>query len=136
MNENQEVFAGGVCIRDGKILLIHRINEERLFNKEYFAFPGLTLQNESIDEGLHRIFTEYGMTIELGELLHSNEDDVLEYYYVCRPIFGELKPFPVDITTADTEKQFSVPIWISLTELDDLIVYPETLKNIVLENLN
>lgn len=126
-------FVGGVCIKEGKVLLIHRINKERSLNQEYFMFPGRTVDDdESIEDALINEFKDFSVTVSLGDLLYSKEDEVdeSEYYYLCKHLLGD----PL-LNVASEEKeimaegeQFYTPMWVSLSELDDIMIYPESLK--------
>lgn len=138
MNEEfQKKWVGGICIKDGKVLLIHRINKERLFNKEYFIFPGKTAEDdESISEALHASFQEHGLIVQAGDLLYSKEDvDEAEYFYNCTYSTGEiLLPEVTSLEDLEATEQLFTPMWIPLSELDELIVHPESIKEILLEN--
>lgn len=133
VEDYQKKWVGGVCIQDNKILLIHRINKERLFNQEYFVFPGRNIEDdESVEGALHEIFGECGITIETGDVFYSKEDvDESEYFYLCTYLLGNLLVPPA--TEVSSESQFFTPMWISLSELDELIVHPESIKELILE---
>lgn len=127
-------WVGGVCSREGQLLLIHRINKERLFNQEYFIFPGKEVEGgKGVENTLRETFQELGITVTVNELIYSKEDDEHEYYYTCDPVYGE-------VTGQTTEKeggeQYYTPLWISISELDDLVVYPESVKEIFLEKFS
>lgn len=135
----QKSWIGGICIRDGKVLLVHRINNEDGVKKEYFVFPGKEVQgDETLETALCNAFKDFSITIKLGELFYSKEDKVddLEYYYLCDYILGEPK---VAAGSNEAEKmenggeQLFEPIWVELSDVDDLIVYPESVKSAILE---
>lgn len=133
MDEDAIRWAGGICIRNGKVLLIYRINKERDFNQEYFVFPGdSVLGDESIEVSVIAQFDAIGITIKLGEIFYAKEEvtDESEYYYLCEYVRGE----PVkNKDQEENESQFYTPMWISLEEIDDLIVYPESVKHLLIE---
>lgn len=143
MNEESTAgqgWVGGVCIKDNQVLLIHRINNEVDFNKEYFVFPGKKLQgDETLELALTKAFKDFSITIELRDLLYSKGDDVddLEYYYICKYIFGEPALTPESDEAREMEKGMQVytPIWVKVSEIEDLIIYPESVKIAILENL-
>lgn len=127
-------WVGGICIQENKVLLIHRINKERLFHQEYFVFPGRTVaEDESIEKALIKEFEEISLTVTLGELLYTHNDDEEEYYYFCSYILGELA-LP-EIQEGEDQKQFYTPMWIPINELDELIIYPESVKELLQEKL-
>lgn len=130
-------WVGGVCIRDGKILLIHRINKERLFVHEYFVFPGKDVdEDESLEDALAASFKEISINVQLLEILYTKgeEGDEQEFYYQCKHLLGELPSTTVETNEKGEETQYFTPMWIGLHELDELIVYPEEVKNLLLEN--
>ena len=133
-------FVGGICIKDGKILLIHRINKERLLNQEYFIFPGRTVEDdESLEDALIKEFSDFSVMVSLGNLLYSQEDEIdeSEYYYLCEYVLGEplLSETSEEKEIMEGRKQFYTPMWMSLSELDNLMIYPESLKVHLLETL-
>ena len=140
MNEDytQKSWVGGICIRDGKVLLVHRINNEIDFNKEYFVFPGKEVEgDESLETALHNAFKDFSVTVKLADLLYSKEDEVddLEYYYLCDYVLGEPLVIKGSNEAEEMEggEQLFAPIWVSLSDIDDLIVYPESVKSEILE---
>ncbi len=143
MNEETStvtMWVGGICIKDDKVLLIHRINNEIDLNKEYFVFPGKNLQgDETLEIALEKSFKDFSITTKLGELLYSKEDDVddQEYYYMCDYILGEpaLTSGSNEAKEMEEGTQIYTPMWIALSEIDNLIVYPETVKMLLLEKL-
>lgn len=135
MNEDiPKKWVGGVCIKEDKVLLVHRINKERELNQEYFVFPGNEVaDNKSIEDTLVDEFNSLSIIIKLQELLYSREEglgDVSEYFYSCEYVLGE--PSVTRIETKDTDDhtpiQFYTPVWMSLDELDDIMLYPESIK--------
>ena len=135
--EIQKKWVGGVCIRDNHVLLIYRVNQEREFNKEYFVFPGgYTQDDESMEKTILRECRECSITVKLGALLYSNEDEQ-EYYYLCDYISGEPLAASKNNEEEGVPLEFStdMPVWIPLSELDELIVYPESVKDYVLQEL-
>lgn len=142
MNEEytKKSWVGGICIHDNKVLLIHRINKESNFTKEYFIFPGKdVLEDETPEKALEKSFLDISITVALGDLLYSKDDDSgeEEAYYTCTYILGE----PALIPTSDQAKEMEegeqvyAPLWVELSDLEDLIIYPESVKIEILENL-
>jgi hypothetical protein len=137
MEEIPKRWVGGICVQDNQLLLIHRINKERDFNQEYFVFPGNTVEEDSsLATTLTEEFAQMSVQVTLGDLFYANEDngDESEYYYLCTYQGGEVT-IPEADETNDEQKQFYTPVWITLEELDDLVVYPESVKNLILEEL-
>lgn len=143
MNDETDIpkkWVGGVCIYDGKILLIHRINKKRTSHQEYFVFPGKqTEDDESIEDAVLEEFANISITVELGVLMYSKENGSgeSEHYYSCSYLLGEpaLVKKEEESEEESDSKQFYTPMWISLSELDELIVYPEEIKNKIIEGM-
>lgn len=141
MEQLPEHFAGGICIKDGNILLIYRINKERSFHQEYFVLPGAIVhEDESIEEAVKREFNDVSMTVRVGDLFYESagdESDDKEFYYLCDYITGspELSMYSNEAEIMKQGEQFYTPMWVPLSELEELIVYPESVKNKILFDL-
>ncbi len=142
MNEEtiQKIWVGGICIKNEQVLLVHRINRDSDFNKEYFVFPGKEVEgDETIESALVAAFSDFSMTIKLEELLYSkgDETDDQEYYYLCKHVLGDPAVTASSNEAKEMEegRQVYIPMWVPLTELEDLIVYPESVKSRILEEL-
>jgi len=133
-------WVGGICVHNNKILLVYRIDKEKTPDQEYFVFPGKLLAgDESLETALCSAFKETSLTVKLKDLLYSKEDptDDSEYYYTCEYILGE----PSFIATSDEValmkdgRQVFTPMWVPLEGIDNLILYPESVKVALLERL-
>jgi ADP-ribose pyrophosphatase YjhB (NUDIX family) len=136
MNEDRKKWVGGICIKDGAVLLVHRLNKERLHNQEYFIFPGLSVpDDESMEEALEDHFRTISLKVELRDLFYENEtpdeDEESEYYYICDYLSGE--PDPTALDKDITDGQHYTLVWVFLEDLEELIVYPETVKEMLIE---
>lgn len=131
-------WVGGVCVREDKVLLIHRINKASDFTKEYFVFPGKIVEgDEALESALEQAFSDYSITIKLQDLLYSKENDSndIEYYYLCDYVLGEpaVREGSNEAIEMEGGEQVYTPMWIKLSELEDLIIYPESVKMSLLE---
>src|SRR5690349_14768016 len=90
--------AGGICVHNNKILLIHRINLVKEEGKrEYYVIPGGTVNsNEKIENAVIReMKEETDLDVKLGDLFYEMEDknprggDRKHYYYICEYTKGE-----------------------------------------------
>lgn len=128
-------WVGGICIHDNKVALIYRINKERLFHQEYFVFPGNYVEgDENIENTLVQEFSTLSLTVKLGDFFYStneNEDET-EEYYLCDYVFGEPSLLQNKSQNED-DKQFYTAMWVSISELEEMIVYPETVKEKIIE---
>lgn len=127
-----------VCVHEGKILLVHRVN--KLNNREYFIFPGdIVEDDESIEDALvEETEGETSVKVALQELFYTeeeNQDGEEELYYICEYLYGEpaLKEGTRTAVEHAEGEQLYTPMWVPLEILDDLIVYPEVVKNLILE---
>ncbi len=142
MNEDTTVktWVGGICIKENQVLLVHRINRESDFNKEYFVFPGKEVEgDENIESALEEAFRDFSMSIKLRDIVYSKEDDLddREYYYLCEHTLGNPQVATGSNEAIEMEmgKQVYIPMWVPLSELDSLIVYPESVKTRILEDI-
>jgi ADP-ribose pyrophosphatase YjhB (NUDIX family) len=138
MEELEQRWVGGICIHDDTILLIHRINKERDFNQEYFVFPGNHVDDDkSLEKTLLSEFEAMSLHIAVNDLLYAKEDilDESEYYYLCEYKGGELTNPTFAEEEGEEQLQFYTPLWIPLAEIDELVLYPESVKEILLDGL-
>jgi len=102
LNENR---ASGVIIKDDKILLIHRIRDDR----EYWVVPGGSVEEgESVEEALDReIMEELGIRVIEKELLFKIESiGRLEYCFLIKEYMGEPKMGGPELARMDEKNQF------------------------------
>ena len=129
-------WVGGVCTKDGSVLLIHRINKERVHNQEYFIFPGrYAKDDETLEEAIIENLRDMSVTAKLGTSIYSKEEvaDETEDYYLCEYLFGEaVISSKLKDDYGESGEQYYTPLWIPLSELDELVVYPEEVKDIIL----
>jgi len=135
-----KIWVGGICIKNSQVLLVHRINNDVDFNKEYFVFPGKVVEgDETIESALEEAFRDFSMSIKLEDLVYStgSETSDQEYYYLCKHTLGEPAVSAESNEAKEMEegRQIYIPMWVPLSELDDLIVYPESVKSHILEEL-
>lgn len=139
-NDAKKDWVGGVCIKDNSVLLIHRINNELPVKKEYFVFPGNEVSADQTQEtAVIKAFADFSITVTLQGLIYSKEDEVdgSEYYYQCDYVLGEPAVTANSNEAIEMEggEQVFIPIWVPLSELEPLIVYPESVKDKILEDL-
>jgi hypothetical protein len=75
--------------------------------------------------------------IAVNDLLYAKEDilDESEYYYLCEYKGGELTNPTFAEEEGEEQLQFYTPLWIPLAEIDELVLYPESVKEILLDGL-
>lgn len=137
------IRASGICIHDNKILLIHRINLELEKEKqEYYVIPGGGVEDgEKIEDAVIReMKEETSLDVRLGELFYELEDydgqgKFLKYYaYICEYISGEIKLEENSVEAVEMKDglQSFEPIWVPLSEMKDIVLYPDSLKKEIL----
>ena len=142
--DQERIRAGGVCIKDGKVLLIHRINLGKENDQEYFVIPGGGVEeNEDIKEAVIReLGEETGIKVKVNDIVYETESfnssrniAQHEYYYLCEYISGEpaLREDSEEAEEMKLGKHFYKPMWVSKEEAEKSIVYPEEVKSIILK---
>lgn len=84
-------LAGIIQINNG-FAFMHRKDVQNVLISDYYTFPGGGMEeNETLEEGTKReIFEEFGIEVEVGELLYKIEEDKkIEYFFLCKYIKGE-----------------------------------------------
>jgi mutator protein MutT len=132
--------AGGVCILDNKILLIHRINlDKEKDSQEYYVLPGGSVESgETVEEAVAReMKEETDIIVEVKEVFLEMEEEVLDKgfkkhcYYICGYISGEAN-LREDSEEAKEMKEgihFYKPVWIDLKDLRGLTIFPVEVMN-------
>jgi hypothetical protein len=137
----KETWVGGICIRDKQVFLVHRINNTSDFNKEFFVFPGKEVSDdENREDALMSAFEDFSMTIKIKSLFYTNEEedaDDIQCYYLCTPLLGEphIAKGSDEALKMEEGRQVFIPMWVPLDQVEDLIVYPETVKTLIIEAL-
>ncbi len=116
-----------VIIKDGKILLMHRIKDGR----EYFVFPGGGLkENEDTESAIIReIKEEFTIDIKIEKLIFELENQGRqEFYFLVTEFSGE----PVlggEEKDRMAENNQYFPEWKNLSEIKNLSnLYPDEAK--------
>lgn len=121
----------GVVIKNGEVLLIHRIKPER----EYFVFPGGKVEpGESTEQALHReMKEELNFEISAAKYLFTIDyTDHDEKYFLVSDFTGELKLGGPEIRRLSADNQYRFT-WIKLDELIEVhnLVPPEAVEKII-----
>ena len=136
-----KIRAGGVCIYDNKILLMHRINLEKpVGEQEYYVIPGGGVEDgETVEQAVVReLDEETSVMVSTGELIlkrYVTETDRDEHYYVCTYVSGEPK-LREDTNEFEEMKlgiHFYKPMWLALSEINNVTIYPLEVKNILVK---
>lgn len=130
-----KIRAVAILINGDKVLLIHRKNE-----KEYFVFPGGGVEEgETVEQAVIReMQEETTIDVKINKLLyhHIYDDGCEQFFYLCDYINGEPK------LSEDSEekimmlegKDFYEPLWVKIEELEDMLVYPLEIRDLLIED--
>jgi len=128
--------SAGIIINDGAILLMHRVRD----GKEFYAFPGGGIEQgeEPSETVVREVKEETGLDVVCGDLVYRTHGGLRseQFFYVCEYQGGEAK-LPIDSPENMRMKdgrQYYKPEWISLSQLEELIVYPVEIKDAVLSD--
>lgn len=119
-----------VFIRDGKILLIHRIKQQ----EEYFVFPGGGVEENDVNPQaalIRECFEEVGVRVKVQGVFFKTEN---ETFYSCRitgGVVGTGKGPEFRKRTKYSGKYIFE--WISMGDMGKLRVLPEELKQEILK---
>ena len=125
----EEERHAGIVIKDGKLLLIHRIKE----GFEYHVFPGGHRRRDESGEDavIREIFEETGITVAEPKLAFDFSDprnEWIHYYYICTWKNGDKLYLNGEEKDADPKVNFFDPMWIDLNEISNLNILPENAK--------
>jgi mutator protein MutT len=128
MNKNALVCrAAAVIVRDGQILLMHRLKDGR----EYYSFPGGSVEEgETPEQAVRReIQEEFTLDIVSEKLLLEMESmGKYGYYYLVRQFTGVPTLGGEEKRIMTRENQYH-PAWKPVAELRELgILYPEDVR--------
>ncbi|MFH1656534.1 MAG: NUDIX domain-containing protein [Candidatus Nealsonbacteria bacterium] len=114
-----------VIIEDDKVLLIHRIKDDR----EYWVFPGGSVEKgESFEEAVIReTKEELGVDVKIRKVFTFTEEEI---FYNCEIISGNLGEGQGPEFQSESEYRGEYKIeWISINNIYDYDVFPKEVKN-------
>lgn len=126
-----------IIIDNGKILVMHRINN----GKEYNVFPGGGVENgETVEQAvLREVQEETSLEVKIEKMLyhHIYDDGTEHFFYLCRYVSGD--PKLGDGNEARNMKEsntnFYNPIWCDIKELPQLLLYPLEVRDWFIEDV-
>ncbi len=132
----KRIRAVAIIVDNGKILLMHRINN----GKEYHVFPGGGVENgETVEQTvLREVQEETSLEVKIEKLLyhHIYDDNTEQFFYLCRYVFGE--PKLGDANEAQEMKNgntnFYNPVWYEINGLSQLLLYPLEIRDWFIED--
>ena len=133
----KRIRAVAVIVNNGKILLMHRINN----GKEYHVFPGGGVENgETVGQAvLREVQEETSLEVKIEKLLyhHILDDNTEQFFYLCRYISGEPKLGDGNEARAmkESNTDFYDPMWYEIGELPQLLLYPLEIRDWFIEDI-
>ena len=135
-NNSKRIRAVAIIVDNGKILLMHRINN----GKEYHVFPGGGVENgETVEQAvLREVKEETSLEIKIEKMLyhHIYDDNTEHFCYLCRYISGD--PKLGDGNEARDMKEsnanFYNPVWYEIKGLPQLLLYPLEIRDWFIED--
>ena len=125
----KRIRATAVVCHDEKIVLIQRIKGDQ----QYYTLPGGSIEPEDNSVGIaavRELREETSLDTKLGKHIFSyTYKDVLNELFLCEYQGGELY-LPEDSLEAEltTDTNQFNPVWISITEIGNIQLYPEPVK--------
>jgi ADP-ribose pyrophosphatase YjhB (NUDIX family) len=123
-----------ILIDNKKILLIHRIKEE----KEYWVLPGGSIEcEESKEEAcIREVNEETGLEIKIiQELMRFDNQGRNEIYFLVEPTGGKLQLGEPEKSRQSITNQYILE-WTSSDKFSKLNFQPKTMKNKITEIIN
>ena len=132
----KRIRAVAVITNNGRVLLIHRINNK----KEYYVFPGGGVENgETVEQAvLREVQEETSLEIKIEKMLyhHIYDDDTEQFFYLCRYVSGEPKLGDGNEARAmkESNADFYNPVWYEIKGLPQLLLYPLEIRDWFVED--
>ena len=127
--------AAGIVIKDGNILLMHRMNK----GEEYYVIPGGGIENGETpkETTIREIYEEMSVVVTISKLFHEmvREAGEQDYYYECKYVSGEpaLRTDSSEYEKTKTGQQIYEPQWIPFSKIEDILIYPKEVKDKIIQ---
>jgi 8-oxo-dGTP pyrophosphatase MutT (NUDIX family) len=129
--------AAGIVIREGKVLLMHRINAT---GEEYYCFPGGGQEgDESIEQTVIReLGEEASIVVKPTRLLYHIRWDTghENFFYLCESDSGEakLRDDSEEIAEVKSGRQTYELMWVDIEKLSSFLVYQLEIRDLVIQD--
>jgi 8-oxo-dGTP diphosphatase len=130
---NQGFRAGGLIVKDGKILLMHQI----LGDEDFYTLPGGTWEKgETIEETCAReIKEEFGIDVEVGNLVFLLDTKTrIAFYFICETDETEIQLGGPEKDRMNEQEQYHVE-WLNLDEIAKVNFIPAPAKEGIIQYL-
>ena len=127
----------GIVVRDGKLLLIHRIKK----GYEYYVFPGGHRRKgeSSEDACVREVLEETAIETRNPELVFTFQDHRggwLHKYFICEWKEGDKPHLNGEEAVRQCEENQFYPEWVGLDRIEELNVLPKFAKEWFFEDFN
>jgi 8-oxo-dGTP diphosphatase len=125
----------GIVIRDGNILLMHRIYKGR----EYWVIPGGHIQKgeDPLLVAIREIEEETSVIVNNPKLVFefkNHHKDNHDFYYICDYVSGEPELGGEEKLKNSPDNLFE-PMWLPLEQVTDINLLPKFAKEWIVETL-
>jgi len=129
----ERIRAIGIIIKEGKILLLKRSVKDK---GVYYTFPGGGVEEGETPEHavIREIKEETNLDIEIEELLWDFKDMYHHgLYFLAKNPRGEMELGEGPEKKKQSADDNHEPLWVPLKDITMLLLYPEKIKNRVIE---
>lgn len=133
-NRNQGFRAGGLIVKEGKVLLMHQI----LGDEDFYTLPGGTWEKgETIEDTCKReIREEFNIDVEVGNLVFLLDTKTrIAFYFLCSTEKTEIKLGGPEKERMNEKEQYHVE-WLDLDEISKVNFIPPQAKEGIIKHLS
>jgi 8-oxo-dGTP diphosphatase len=133
-NKPYGIRAGAIVIRDGQILLMHRIRD----GQEFYVFPGGGVDpGETIQQGIAReVMEETNQIVTVEHILYHHDliDDSDQYFGLCHHVGGGEVKLTGEELDRNTPENHYAPGWLPIADIATLTLYPTMIRDWLVED--
>jgi len=132
-NRSQGFRAGGIVVKDNKVLLMHQIVK----GEDFYTLPGGSWEEgEKLEETCKReIKEEFNIDVKVGKLLFLLDTTTrIAFYFLCEYVQGDIKLGGPEKDRMHEGEQYYVE-WVELNQIPSLNMIPKVAKDGLLKVL-
>ena len=132
-NRSQGFRAGGLVVKDGKLLVMHQIVK----GEDFFTIPGGSWElSETLEQTCKReIKEEFGMEVKVNQLVFLLDTTTrIAFYFMCDYLGGEISLGGPEKSRMNKEEQYYVE-WLDVKEVANINFIPTQAKEGILRFL-
>ncbi len=125
-NRNQGFRAGGIVVKDNKVLLMHQIVK----GEDFYTLPGGSWElGEKLEETCQReIKEEFNIDVEVGKLVFLLDTTTrIAFYFICTYVRGEIELGGPEKERMHEGEQYDVE-WVETKLIPSLVMVPNIAK--------